>query len=101
MHGGWEQQIPPQAAVITFGFPSRSKVPTTQTGVVGTMVSAPKDFFIGNLLNILSFEHYSVFNAETFMLTTVLAASFTSSSVMFAILIASFNVDSLMMYSSG
>ena len=29
---GAEQQIPPHAAVITFGFPSASYVPTTNTG---------------------------------------------------------------------
>jgi hypothetical protein len=31
-HGGTEQQIPPHAAVITFGLPSKSYVPTTNTG---------------------------------------------------------------------
>jgi len=33
MQGGTEQQIPAQAAVITFGFPAPSYVPTTTTGV--------------------------------------------------------------------
>ncbi len=31
-HGGAVQQIPPAAAVITFGFPFESYVPTTNTG---------------------------------------------------------------------
>ncbi len=40
------QQIPPQAAVITLGFPSSSYVPTTQTGVGSTKVLAPIDLFM-------------------------------------------------------
>lgn len=32
-HGGWEQQMPAQEAVITLGLPSLSYVPTTRTGV--------------------------------------------------------------------
>jgi hypothetical protein len=31
-HGGSEQQTPPQEAVMTFGLPSLSYVPTTSTG---------------------------------------------------------------------
>jgi len=46
IHGGWEQQIPTHAAVIAFGLPSRSYVPTTHTGVGTTSVFAPKDFFM-------------------------------------------------------
>ena len=46
IHGGWEQQIPFYAAVIAFGLPSPSYVPTTHTGVGTTSVFAPKDFFM-------------------------------------------------------
>lgn len=44
--GGLEQQIPPQAAVMTFGLPAASYVPTTRTGVGYTIVLAPNDFFM-------------------------------------------------------
>jgi hypothetical protein len=50
IQGGLEQQIPPQAAVIAFGFPSLSYVPTTQTGVGSTKALAPIDLFMKVLL---------------------------------------------------
>jgi hypothetical protein len=62
-HGGLEQQIPPHAAVITFGFPIRSYVPTTQTGVGKISVFAPKDFFMGiipSCVPTLTFSDYIV-----------------------------------------
>jgi hypothetical protein len=46
MQGGFEQQIPPQAAVIKFGFPFLSYVPITHAGAGRDRVLAPKDFFI-------------------------------------------------------
>jgi hypothetical protein len=45
-HGGFEQQIPPQATTIVFGLPDVSYDPTTKTGVGKTKVFAPIDFFI-------------------------------------------------------
>jgi hypothetical protein len=44
MQGGREQHTPTHAAVITFGFPSLSYVPTIETGVGYSRVLAPKDF---------------------------------------------------------
>jgi hypothetical protein len=44
--GGFEQQIPPQAMVITLGLPSLSYVPTHQTGAGKIKVCGPRDFFI-------------------------------------------------------
>jgi hypothetical protein len=44
--GGLEQQMPPQAMVITFGFPVESYDPTHQTGAGKMRVFAPNDFFM-------------------------------------------------------
>ncbi len=52
--GGLEQQMPPQAMVITLGLPFVSYEPTHQTGVGKISVLAPNDFFI-----ILTPSHFA------------------------------------------
>jgi hypothetical protein len=45
-HGGWEQQMPPQAAVIPLGLPCLSYDPTIQAGVGQIRVFAPSERFM-------------------------------------------------------
>jgi len=45
--GGSDEQIPPHAATIAFGFPLWSYVPTTNTGSGYATARAPKELFIG------------------------------------------------------
>ncbi len=42
--------MPPQAAVMRFGFPAASYVPTTQTGEGNAYVPTPRDFFIDQMI---------------------------------------------------
>ena len=46
MLGGSEEQMPPHAATIAFGFPELSYVPITKTGSGYAIVCLPNDCFM-------------------------------------------------------